>query len=101
MLLRAMAITAATIIHASRPRGDGVEGHFEERGSGMACMDTNNPSIETPFRAHDRLPECPGIRLYAGFHAGGQIVIGHRKATPLQRLGCANLYETSTCACAG
>ena len=49
MLLRAVTIIAATIVHASRPRGDGLESHFEERGTGLACMDTNNPSIETPF----------------------------------------------------
>ncbi len=101
MLLRAMSIIAATIVHASRPRGDGLEGHFEERRTVIACMDTNNPSIVTPFRAHDRLPECPGIRLDAGFHAGGQIVIGHRKATTLQRLGTANLYEAGSPACTG
>ncbi len=100
MLLRAVTIIAATIVHASRPRGDGLERHFEKRGTGIACMDTNNPSIETPFRAHDRLSECPWIRLYAGFHAGSQMVIGHLKGATFQRLGCANLAKAGPLACA-
>ena len=93
MLLRAVTIIAAAIVNASGHGGDGLEGHFEERGTGIACMDTNNPSIEAPFRAHDRLPKCPGIRLYAGFDAGSQMIIGHRKGPSLLRLGCTNLAE--------
>jgi hypothetical protein len=100
MVLRAVTIIAAAIVHASRHRGDGLEGHFEERGTGIDCIDTNDPSIETPFRAHDRLPECPWIRLYAGFNAGSQMVIRHLKGTTFQRLGGTNLAEAGPRACA-
>lgn len=77
MLLRTLTIIAAAIVNASGHGGDGLEGHFEERETIIRCIDTNNPSIEAPIRAHDRLPKCPGIRLYAGFNAGRQMVIGH------------------------
>ena len=100
MLLRAWSIIAAAIVNASGHRGDGLEGHFEERGTIIRCIDTNNPSIEAPFRAYDRLPKCPGIRPYAGFNAGRQMVIGHRKGTSLQRLGCTNIIGPGAHACA-
>src|SRR5580765_2998637 len=100
MLLRPVTFMPAAIVHASGHGGDRLEGHFEKRGTGIACMDTNDPSIEAPFRAHDRLSKCPGIRLYACFNAGSQMVIGHRKGTSLQRLGCTNLAEAGAHACA-
>lgn len=100
MLLRAVTIMAAAIVHASHYGGDGLERHLKERGTGIGCIDTNDPSIEAPFRAHDRLSECPGIRLYAGFHAGSQIVIGHLKGATFQRLGCTNLAEVGAYTCA-
>ena len=100
MLLCAVTSIAAAIVNASHLGGDGLEGQFEERRTGVDCIDTNDLSIESPFRAHNRLSERPGIRFHAGFHAGGQIVIGHRKATTLQRLGGANLAEARTDACA-
>jgi hypothetical protein len=100
MLLRAVTIIASAIVNASHRGGAGLERHFKERGTGIDCIDTNDPSIEASFRAHDRLPECPWIHLYAGFNAGSQMVIGHRKGTSLQRLGCANLGEAGAYACA-
>ena len=93
MLLSAMTIITAAIVYASHRGGDGLKRHFKDRGAGISCIDTNDPSIKPPFRAHDRLSECPWICLHASFDADRQMVEGHRKGPTLQRLGCTNLAE--------